>query len=50
MKTGRKMGKDRLVWMYTQMVRIREFEEAVKRTFIEHPGRNPRTFPSRGRG
>ena len=38
MKTGRKLGKDRLVWMYTQMVRIREFEEAVKRTFIEHPG------------
>jgi acetoin:2,6-dichlorophenolindophenol oxidoreductase subunit alpha len=28
----------RLVWMYTQMVRIREFEESVKRTFIEHPG------------
>src|SRR6516162_2575512 len=25
-------------WMYTQMVRIREFEEAVKSTFIEHPG------------
>jgi len=24
--------------MYTQMVRIREFEESVKRTFIEHPG------------
>jgi TPP-dependent pyruvate/acetoin dehydrogenase alpha subunit len=38
MKTGREPGKDRLVWMYTQMVRIREFEEAVKRTFIEHPG------------
>lgn len=32
------LGKDRLVWMYTQMVRIREFEEAVKRAFIEHPG------------
>jgi TPP-dependent pyruvate/acetoin dehydrogenase alpha subunit len=29
---------DRLVWMYTQMVRIREFEEQVKRAFIEHPG------------
>ena len=28
----------RLVWIYTQMVRIREFEESVKRTFIEHPG------------
>jgi len=33
-----KLGKDRLIWMYTQMLRIREFEEAVKRTFIEHPG------------
>ena len=32
------MGGDQLQWMYTQMVRIREFEEAVKRTFIEHPG------------
>jgi pyruvate dehydrogenase E1 component alpha subunit len=32
------LGKDRLTWMYTQMVRIREFEEAVKRAFIEHPG------------
>ena len=38
MKTGKDPGKDRLVWMYTQMVRIREFEEAVKRTFVEHPG------------
>jgi TPP-dependent pyruvate/acetoin dehydrogenase alpha subunit len=33
-----KTGSDKLRWMYTQMVRIREFEEAVKRTFIEHPG------------
>ena len=32
------LGKDRLIWMYTQMVRIREFEERVKRTFLEHPG------------
>jgi TPP-dependent pyruvate/acetoin dehydrogenase alpha subunit len=32
------LSKDRLTWMYTQMVRIREFEEAVKRAFIEHPG------------
>ena len=24
--------------MYTQMVRIREFEERVKRTFVDHPG------------
>lgn len=33
-----KLGKDRLIWMYRQMVRIREFEERVKRTFVEHPG------------
>ena len=32
------LGKDRLTWMYTQMCRIREFEERVKRTFVEHPG------------
>jgi pyruvate dehydrogenase E1 component alpha subunit len=32
------LGKDRLIWMYTQMCRIREFEERVKRTFVEHPG------------
>ncbi len=31
-------SNDRLIWMYTQMVRIREFEESVKRTFVEHPG------------
>ncbi|HKS73233.1 MAG TPA: thiamine pyrophosphate-dependent enzyme [Terriglobales bacterium] len=31
-------SNDRLIWMYTQMVRIREFEEAVKRAFLEHPG------------
>jgi acetoin:2,6-dichlorophenolindophenol oxidoreductase subunit alpha len=33
-----KPDNERLIWMYTQMVRIREFEESVKRTFIEHPG------------
>ena len=33
-----KLDRDRLVWMYEQMLRIREFEERVKRTFIEHPG------------
>ena len=33
-----KSGNDQRQWMYTQMVRIREFEEAVKRAFIEHPG------------
>ena len=32
------LSKDRLIWMYTQMLRIREFEERVKRTFVEHPG------------
>ena len=37
-KQAEVLGKDRLIWTYTQMVRIREFEEAVKRTFIEHPG------------
>ncbi|HET8673581.1 MAG TPA: thiamine pyrophosphate-dependent dehydrogenase E1 component subunit alpha [Thermoleophilaceae bacterium] len=29
---------DRLIWIFTQMARIREFEESVKRTFDEHPG------------
>ncbi len=33
-----KLDRDKLVWMYTQMLRIREFEERVKRTFEEHPG------------
>lgn len=32
------MDKDRLVWAFTQMARIREFEERVKRSFEEHPG------------
>ena len=32
------LDRERLVWMFTQMVRIREFEESVKRTFEEHPG------------
>ena len=32
------LSKERLVWMYTQMVRIREFEERVKSTFSRHPG------------
>jgi len=32
------LDNDRLVWMFTQMLRIREFEESVKRTFEEHPG------------
>jgi TPP-dependent pyruvate/acetoin dehydrogenase alpha subunit len=38
MATQKELGKDRLIWMYTQMTRIREFEERVKRTFLEHPG------------
>jgi TPP-dependent pyruvate/acetoin dehydrogenase alpha subunit len=38
MQSKQELGKDRLSWMYTQMVRIREFEERVKRTFVEHPG------------
>src|SRR6266446_6499486 len=38
MKPSEQLGKDRLIWMWTQMVRIREFEERVKRTFVEHPG------------
>src|SRR5580658_6951615 len=33
-----RLGNDRQIWMYTQMARIREFEEHVKRTFLEHPG------------
>src|SRR5713101_1877280 len=38
MKLSEQLGKDRLIWMWTQMIRIREFEERVKRTFVEHPG------------
>ena len=29
---------ERQIWIFTQMLRIREFEEHVKRTFTEHPG------------
>ena len=32
------LDNDRLIWIFRQMVRIREFEERVKRTFEEHPG------------
>jgi len=32
------LDRERLTWMYTQMLRIREFEERVKRTFVEHEG------------
>ena len=38
MPTASQLSRDRLIWMYTQMCRIREFEERVKRTFVEHPG------------
>ncbi|HXC31488.1 MAG TPA: thiamine pyrophosphate-dependent dehydrogenase E1 component subunit alpha [Verrucomicrobiae bacterium] len=37
-KQSAKLGKEKLIWMYTLMLRIREFEERVKRTFVEHPG------------
>lgn len=32
------LDAERRVWAYTQMLRIREFEERVKRTFTDHPG------------
>jgi TPP-dependent pyruvate/acetoin dehydrogenase alpha subunit len=32
------LSDERLVWIYTQMLRIREFEERVKGTFEEYPG------------
>ena len=32
------LDRNRQVWIYEQMLRIREFEERVKRTFEEHPG------------
>ena len=35
---NKEIGRERMTWMYTQMVRIREFEERIKRTFTEHPG------------
>jgi pyruvate dehydrogenase E1 component alpha subunit len=38
MENNAQLGNERLIWMWTQMVRIREFEERVKRTFVEHPG------------
>jgi len=33
MKPSEQLGKDRLIWMWTQMVRIREFEERVHAEF-----------------
>ena len=38
MSTTAPLDDERLVWILTQMLRIREFEERVKRTFEEHPG------------
>jgi pyruvate dehydrogenase E1 component alpha subunit len=38
MRPSDRLGKSELIWMWTQMLRIREFEERVKRTFVEHPG------------
>jgi pyruvate dehydrogenase E1 component alpha subunit len=32
------LSDERLIRMFTQMLRIRDFEERVKRTFEEHPG------------
>src|SRR6202050_3944077 len=29
---------ERQIWIFTRMLRVREFEERVKRTFTEHPG------------
>jgi TPP-dependent pyruvate/acetoin dehydrogenase alpha subunit len=37
-KKQENLSNDRLIWIYTQMLRIREFEERIKRTFVEHPG------------
>ena len=38
MRPSDRLAKSQLIWMWTQMLRIREFEERVKRTFVEHPG------------
>jgi len=32
------LSNERKIWIFTQMLRIREFEERVKRTFEDHPG------------
>jgi len=34
----RELSNERKIWIFTQMLRIREFEERVKRTFEDHPG------------
>jgi pyruvate dehydrogenase E1 component alpha subunit len=38
MRPSDRLANSELIWMWTQMLRIREFEERVKRTFVEHPG------------
>ena len=38
MAASSSLNNEKLTWMFTQMCRIREFEERVKRTFVEHPG------------
>lgn len=38
MQRNEELGKDKLIWMWTQMIRIREFEDHVRRSFVEHPG------------
>ena len=38
MSLNTNLSNERLVWMYAQMVRIREFEERVKSTFSQNPG------------
>src|ERR1700735_4572782 len=35
--TTAELSDERLIWMFTQMLRIRDFEERVKRTFEDHP-------------
>lgn len=37
-QTVPELSDERLTWIYRQMLRIREFEERVKRTFEDHPG------------
>jgi TPP-dependent pyruvate/acetoin dehydrogenase alpha subunit len=36
--SGQALSGERQVWVYRQMLRVREFEECVKRTFTESPG------------
>ncbi len=37
-QTMPELDTERLTWIFRQMLRIREFEERVKRTFEDHPG------------